>query len=98
MRAHRGTKGKKDENRIYAKFVSAEMVDYVKSLTFVNKNIFMNQMRSPMVNARLFRGRTQIRTMKETDEYRGSKMYMNDRCQLMLKKPGTASYVKYKQF
>ena len=98
VRAHRGGKGSKGENNIYAKFSSQELVDHIKTLSLVNRDIFINQMHSPMVNERLFKGRQLIKTLKGSDASKSWKMYMNDRCQLMYKRPGEDKYVMYKQF
>ena len=87
VRAHRGAKGKY-EKQIYAKFSSQQMVDHIKTLAFVNKNIFINQMRSPMVNERLYNGRKHIKELKAANDSKNWKMFMNDRCQLMHKKDG----------
>ena len=98
VRAHRGGKGRKDENKIYAKFSSQQLVDHIKTLSLVNRDIFINQMHSPMVNERLFNGRKLIKTLKGAAASKSWKMHMNDRCQLMCKKPGEERYVMYKQF
>ena len=98
VRAHRGGKGKKDANKIFAKFTSQQMVDHIKTLSHADKNIFINQMHSPMVNQRLFDGRKLIKTLKGSDASKHWKLYMNDRCQLMCKRPGEDKYVVYKQF
>ena len=73
-------------------------MDHIKTLSYVNRDIFINQMHSPMVNERLFNGRKLIKTLKESAASKSWKMYMNDRCQLMHKKPGEDRYVMYKQF
>ena len=83
VRAHRGGKGN-HAKQIYAKFGSQQMVEHVKSLSFVNKDIFINQMRSPMISERLFNGRKHIETLKGLTDSKQWKMYMNDRCQLMI--------------
>ena len=54
-------------------------------------------MRSPMINERLFKGRTLIKTLKISEDSKTWKMYMNDKCQLMHKKPGSPKYTMYKQ-
>ena len=98
VRAHRGGKGRKDENKIYAKFSSQQLVDHIKTLSIVNSEIFINQMHSPLVNERLYNGRKLIKTLKGTAASKSWKMHMNDRCQLMVKKPGEEKYVVHKQF
>ena len=98
VRAHRGGKGKKNENNVYAKFNSQELVDHIKTLAFADKNIFINQMHSPKVNERLYKGRQLIKTLKASAASKTWKLYMNDRCQLMCKKPGEERYIVYKQF
>ena len=98
VRAHRGGKGRKNESKIYAKFSSQQLVDHIKTLSLVNRDIFINQMHSPMVNERLFKGRQLIKTLKASAASKSWKLYMNDRCQLMCKRPGEDKYVMYKQF
>ena len=98
VRAHRGTKGKKDEHRIYVRLVSSEMVDYVKKLAFKKKDLFVNQMHSPKINERLCKGRNLIRTLRSQEESKNWKMFLNDKCQLMVKRHGTRVYSVYKQF
>ena len=98
VRAHRGGKGRKGENNIYTKYSSQELVDHIKTLSFVSREIFINQMHSPMVNERIYKGRQLIKTLKVSDASKSWKMYMNDRCQLMHKKPGEEKYTLYKQF
>ena len=97
VRAHRGAKGKY-ERQIYAKFSSQQMVEHIKTLAFVDKNIFINQMRSPLINERLYNGRKHIRLLKADNESKTWKMFMNDRCQLMHKKDGADKYTVLKQF
>ena len=98
VRAHRGGKGKKDEDTIYAKFSSQSLVDHIKDLAFVKRNIYISQMRSPMINTRLYNGRNLIRTLRNNAESKSWKMFMNDKCQLMHKKPDSDKYIMYKQF
>lgn len=98
VRAHRGTKGKKDDNKIYAKFNASDIVDHIKELSFTERNIFINQMRSPMINKRLYEGRQEIKILKQTPESQSWRMHMNDRCQLMVKKAGDQRYSLHKQF
>ena len=98
VRAHRGGKGQKGENKIFAKFSSQQIVDHVKTLSLGIKDIYINQMHSPMVNERLYNGRKLIKTLKASAASKTWKMHMNDRCQLMHKKPGDDRYVMYKQF
>ena len=97
VRAHRGAK-ERNAKQIYAKFSSQEMVEHIKTLSFVKKDIYINQMRSPMVSERLYNGRMLIKTLKGEDASKQWKMYMNDRCQLMHKKLGADKYIMYKQF
>ena len=98
VRAHRGSRGKKDEKRIYVKLISSDMVDHVKSLGFRKSGLFVNQMHSPKVDERLCKGRNLIRTLRSQEDSKNWKMYLNDKCQLMVKKLGTPSYINYKQF
>ena len=60
------------------------------------KGVFVNQMRSPMVRDRIAKAldyRMEIREL-----HNDWKMFVNDKVQLMVKKPGEKLYIKYKQF
>ena len=98
VRAHRGGKGRKDANKIFAKFSSQQMVDHIKTLSHVNRDLFINQMHSPMVNQSLYDSRKLIKTLRGSHASKHWKLYMNDRCQLMCKRQGEDKYVMYKQF
>lgn len=98
IRAHRGKKGKKDEKTIYVKFVSSSTVDFVKSLAFKKAGVFINQMRSPLVNERLFSARKLMRQLRDSEEGKNWKLHVNERCQLMCKKRGEQRYSVHKQF
>lgn len=94
VRAHRGGK---DGTSIYVKFTTSEMVNHVKSLRFKRGGLYINQMRSPIINGRILKGRNLIKTLKNTEGPQW-KMYINDNIQLMAKKPGDITYSVYKQF
>ena len=97
VRIHRG-KLINDDNNIYAKFSSQILVDHIKTLSHVKKDIYISQLHSPQVNERLFHGRNLMRTLRKADGSKSWKMFLNDRCQLMHKKPGDQKYTMYKQF
>ena len=81
---------------IFVKFINGDMVSHVKSLRFKRKNIFINQLRSPLVNERIMKGRNLIKVLKN-GEGRLWRMYINDNVQLV-RKPGDNKYSFYKQF
>ena len=51
VRAHRGKKKDEGYTPNYVKYLTGDMVGFVKSLHFKRKNLYINEMRSPLVNA-----------------------------------------------
>ena len=78
---------------------------YMRSLitnsfhTFVEKNIYINQMRSPLIRERIYKGRCEIKKIRTTlPEARYWKMYVNDKCELMVKKAEGQRYMVHMKF
>ena len=94
VRAHRDGK---DNKSIFVKVNNNAMVDVIKSLRFKNQNVYINQMRSPLVSARIKNG-VNLRKQLKNHEGRQWNIFVNEKVQLMVKKPGEDKYSVYKQF
>ena len=91
-RAHRGKKGTRDELTIYVKVNSNEALTQIKNLRFMKKDLFINQMRSPMVRERVKKGLDIIKAYKSNPGKEKFKMYVSDSLNIMVKKPGDQKY------
>ena len=91
IRAHRGK-----SNAIFVKFSNNNVLRDVKGLNFKRKNVYINQLRSPLVSERIKRA---LILRKELQEGEGKKwkMFVNDNVQLMVKRPGEDKYSRYIQ-
>ena len=83
IRAHRGGK---DRKAIFVKFNNSYMVNKRKS-------VYISQMRSPFVTARIKKALILRKSLKG-----GWLMYVNDKVELMIKRPGEFKYKVYKSF
>ena len=96
IRAHRGKKGE-GSTPIFVKFLTGNMVSFVKSLRFKRKNLYINQMRSSLVSARMRQGRDFIKILKQREGASWS-MHINDNVQLVYRCQGEKRFQLYKQF
>ena len=97
VRAHRGKKKGEGSTPIFVKFLTGNMVSFVKSLRFKRKNLYINQMRSPFVSARMKQGRDFIKILKQGEGASWS-MHINDNVQLVYRCQGEKRFQLYKQF
>ena len=93
VRAHRG----KNRKSIFVKFNNSHLVQQVKDLggKSANSGIYINKTRSPQIMERIKAGIRCKKLLKEEDESKEWKLYVNDQVQLMVKKPGDTSYTVY---
>ena len=94
VRAHRGAK---PSNAIFVKFNDGNIVSEIKTLNFKREGIYINQLRSPLVTDRIKEALAFRKTLKDGDG-KNWKMFINDRLELMIKRPDDAKYTRYKSF
>ena len=94
VRAHRGGSGSKT---IFAKFNDGYVMRQIKDLSVKKRGLFVNQMRSPNVTLRNQKGLAARKHLRE-GEGANWKLYMNDKIQLMVKRPTETRYTFYQQF
>ena len=94
IRAYRGGK---DRKAIFVKFNNSYMVNKIKSLNFKRKGVYISQMRSPFVTARIKKAPILRKSLKGGDG-KNWLMYVNDKAELMIKRPGEFKYKVYKSF
>ena len=61
------------------------------------RGVYINPMRSPMVNKRIKEG-VRVKKMLKANDGKNWKMYVNDKVQLMIRKPDDSKYTIYHQF
>ena len=95
VRAHRGGK---DNKSVYVKFNNHNVMDSVKGLKLKKKGLFINQLRSPKVNKRIQEASKVKTELRKKVNSKNWKMFINEKVQLMFKKPNDSRYGIYKQF
>lgn len=90
--AHRGNK-----DAIFVKFSNNLILQDVKGLNFRRKNVYINQLRSPIVAGQIKKALIERKALQEGEGAKW-KMFVNDNVQLMVKRPGEDRYTRYKQF
>ena len=85
IRAHRGP----NSNSIFVKFNDGYVVNHVKALR-TERGVYINQMRSPMVKRRV-KESVRVKKMLKANDGKNWKMYVNDKVQLMIRKPDDTS-------
>ena len=66
-------------------------------LNFKREGIYINQLRSPLVTDRIKEALAFRKTLKDGDG-KDWKMFVNDRLDLMIKRPDDTKYTRYKSF
>ena len=92
VRAHRGK-----DNLIFVKFCNDSVFTDIKRLNFKKKDIYINQMRSPLVTKRIKKALS-LRKLLKDGEGSKWKMFVNDKIELMVNRPGETKYSRYKVF
>ena len=95
VRAHRGGK---ENKAIYVKFNDHSMMDSIKDLRFKKNGIFINQLRSPKINQRIKEASKLKSELRKKEKSKNWKIFINEKVQLMVKKPNENRYCIHKQF